>query len=114
MKFQSDKFGILYAHGIWMHFTVSTTPAMHNLTDVVDTGDACIAGVVDTGKVMSHWCRWYRSIINQKFSPTSPVSLLPVMHASPLPMTWIAGVVGTGDASLESLTVRQWPYRNNQ
>ncbi len=27
---------------------VSTTPAIHNLTGVIDTGDACIANVVDT------------------------------------------------------------------
>ncbi len=39
-----------------MHSPVSMTLAKHVFAGVTDTGNACIAGVVDTGDVMHHRC----------------------------------------------------------
>jgi hypothetical protein len=40
-----------------LYCPVSTTPVMHDVTGVNDTGKECIDGVIDTGDVMHHWCR---------------------------------------------------------
>jgi hypothetical protein len=39
-----------------LYCPVSTTPVMHDVTGVNDTGKKCIAGVNDNGDVMLHRC----------------------------------------------------------
>jgi hypothetical protein len=88
---------------------VSTTQAIHELTGV-DSSDACIAGVVDTGEVMPNQCCSYRLVIPKmlpNFISVVDTSNVSFTGASDISNAYITGVGDTSDAPPEQLAVRQ-------
>jgi hypothetical protein len=76
--------------------SVSTTPVMHDVTSVNDTGDAFLTGIVDTSDIMHHWCCWYQAVKITNFAGVNDTG-----------DACIASVVDTGDAPVGPLAVRQ-------
>ncbi len=75
---------------------VSMTPVMHYVTAVNDTSNAFLTGVVDTGDLMHHRCRWNRAVKIVNFAGVNDTG-----------DACIAGVVDTGDTPVGPLAVCQ-------